>query len=518
VTLRPARRIRGLLLGALCLAAPSLSLGGAPQPQFDEVTTEVGIDTDQLLLYPGPAWGDYDRDGCADLYLPGPEESFLYRNACDGSFEHSPVSDSVSPPNRGSRGAAFADFDNDGWLDLYVTSPQENMLFHNDSGQGFTDVSSAAGVDDGRPSYSVGWADYDADGDLDLFVGNYHFGEDPPESRDTIYRNDGDGTFTDVSSSFQPVSRLRRPNLAVRWFDYDNDADVDLYVVNDRFAGNVLWRNDGAGCGEWCWTDVAEATGADRPIDGMGVDAGDFDADGDLDLYFSGINEAVLLRSEIAQGQDLFTDISEQAGVSPPGISWAALFFDYDNDAWQDLLLAVTDGLGNRIYKNSRDGSFEDISEGSGIENLTGSKGIALSDFDGDGKLDAVVGDSDSTYRLFRNVTTTDYGWLSVTVEGSGPVARDAIGTKIFVTTSDGRVQYQDVKSGNGFCSGNDMANHFGLGEETVESLTLLWPDGSSETFGSVPQNQRRHFVYGQVVFADGFESGGTTAWSATVP
>ncbi len=505
-----------VVLGFSTISVPLLA-GTAGPPAFVETTSDAGVTSPTGVLFPGPAWGDYDRDGCPDLFLPAPEGNELYESNCDGTFALSAYNAVLEMPDGGSRGSAFADYNNDGWPDLYVASREANYLFRNDAGTGFTEVSASAGVDDSRPSYGIGWADYDNDGDLDLFAGNYHF-EDGDAGRDTIYRNDGDGTFTDVSHLFEPVSQLQGPNLAVRWVDYDNDDDLDLYVINDRDYKNVMWRNDGAGCAEWCWTDVSAATGTDIPVQGMGIDAGDYDQDGDLDLWFSSIGEAVLLRSEIAQGQEMFTDVSIEAGVTREEPSWSSLFWDYDNDGWEDLLLAISHTtVGSRVFKNNRDGTFTDVSDGSGLDTAARNMGIALSDYDGDGKVEPVFGRMADGYFLFRNETATDHNWLVVTVEGTGRINRDAIGTKLYLTTTDGRTQYKDVKSGNGFCSGGDIAVHFGLGDAEVDSLTLVWPDGSVDVHEDVPHNQVRHFVFGSL-FADGFESGDSSRWSTTVP
>jgi len=511
---------KNLSVIAVAVAASQAALlgGEAGLPNFTETTFEAGIATPTGVLFPGPSWGDYNRDGCADLFLPAPEGSKLYVSDCTGGFELSEHNDAVAMPNGGSRGSAFADYNNDGWPDLYVASAATSYLFRNEGGQGFTEVAAAAGVADPRPNYGIGWADYDRDGDLDLFVGSYHYGVDEPDRRDTIYRNNGDETFTDVSHLFEPADQLLGPNLAVRWVDYDNDDDLDLYIINDRDYKNVLWRNDGAGCAEWCWTDVSAATGADIAVQGMGIDAGDYDQDGDLDLWFSSIGEAVLLRNEIAQGQEKFTDVSIEAGVTREEASWSALFWDYDNDGWDDLLLAISNQeVGSRVFKNNRDGTFADVSDGSGLDTPAINMGIALADYDLDGKVEPIFGRRGDGYFLYHNETTTDHGWLVVTVEGTGTINRDGIGTKIYLTTSDGRTQYKDVKSGNGFCSGGDAAVHFGLGDASIDSLKLVWPDGSIEIYDNVASNQVRHFVFGQL-FVDGFETGDSSQWSSTLP
>ena len=228
-------------------------------------------DFDTGYLGIGQAWGDYNNDGYPDLYVTGNlTDSVLYENDGAGKFSVSTASGDVSLPDVLTGGASWADYDNDGWRDLYVLAQGANVLFHNDGGRGFTNVAEYAGVDDAGKASTAAWGDYDKDGYLDLYVANWScFPEcDPMEfapAQDRLFHNDGDGTFTDVTDMLE-YEKLLGAGFTASFVDYDNDGDLDIYVVNDSFMnppglGNVLWRNDGPGCGGWCWVDAGEESG-----------------------------------------------------------------------------------------------------------------------------------------------------------------------------------------------------------------------------------------------------------------
>ena len=290
-------------------AGETAGLGKGPtlafvQPSGGPATPhEIALD----YLSTGQAWGDVDGDGCPDLYVTsGQGANALWRNRCDGTFEQVEAA-LLAFADRESGGVSFADYDNDGDLDLYVLQRGPNSLLRNRGDGTFEDVTAAAGVGEPGQGETAAWGDFDEDGDLDLYVVNwyYYYEENSPLNRDTLYRNEGDGRFTDVSAWFDRPT-LERPGFAGSWVDYDNDGDLDLYVVNDKTQGNPLWRNEGPGCSGWCFTEVSVATGADRPAWAMGLATGDYDRDGDLDFYYSSITEAVLLENQISQGSESF--------------------------------------------------------------------------------------------------------------------------------------------------------------------------------------------------------------------
>ncbi|MCY3833913.1 MAG: CRTAC1 family protein [Chloroflexi bacterium] len=483
----------------------------------------------------GQAWGDYDRDGWLDLFVTGNRDpSVLYRNNGDGTFSVSEFAPQVALADVDTGGAVWADYDNDGWLDLYVLNHGANTLFHNDGGRGFTDVTERAGVGDAGKGATATWGDFDGDSYLDLYVVNWScFPEcgDPnitrehDAARDTLYHNRGDGAFEDVTHLLD-YDLLLGAGFSASFTDYDNDGDPDIYVVNDQFKnmlGNILWRNEGPGCvsphrdggsveeGQgfsWCWRDVSIEAGARTFIHGMGLAVGDYDNDLDLDFYFSDmVNGMVLLQN---QGDGTFDDLADEAGVMvgpSSAVGWGTIFFDYNNDSWLDLILTATEFIQfdiesgpegmmfeyrDFLFRNRGDGSFADVTPQGWLENLKPSMGLAYADYDRDGFLDFVIGNWNEGYVLYRN-TGAEGGannWINIRLAGGGDINRDAIGARVYITTSDGRTLLQEVKSGSSLGAGNDTALHFGLGEAGIRELLIRWPNGLEETLRDVAVNQ----------------------------
>jgi len=330
-------RYLGLMLFAIIglditLPSVTVAVAQADQPIFRDVSAEAGISATHRAIWDdeeamqgylaiGQAWGDYDRDGWLDLFVTGNlAPNLLYRNEGDGTFAVSPHSGPLSLPDVPSGGATWADYDNDGWLDLYIVNDGANRLFHNDGGAGFSDVTTLAGVGDIGKGTSAAWGDYDNDGRLDLYLTNWScYPEcDPVDfgaQGDRLYHNNGDGSFTDVTLTLDYAFTLGA-GFAPAFLDYDGDGDQDIYVVNDKLQnaiGNVLWRNDGAGCGHWCWTNASSESNADLLINGMGFDAGDYDNDGDLDLY---ITDMVYTMYLLRNDGGAFRSRAHSAGVA----------------------------------------------------------------------------------------------------------------------------------------------------------------------------------------------------------
>ena len=474
----------------------------------------------------GQAWGDYDRDGWLDLYVTGNREpSVLYRNNGNGTFSISQLTPQVALADVNTGGAVWADYDNDGWLDLYVLNHGANTLFHNDGGGGFTDVTMSAGVGDAGKGTTATWGDYDGDSYLDLYIVNWScFPEcgDPnitrehDAARDTLYHNQGDGTFVDVTDLLE-YNLLLGAGFSASFTDYDSDGDPDIYVVNDQFKnmlGNILWRNDGAGCGEWCWTEASIEAGARTIIHGMGLAVGDYDNDLDLDFYFSDmVNGMVLLQN---QGDGTFDDVANAAGVvvgPSSAVGWGTAFFDYDNDSWLDLFLTATEFVQFDIYsgpegmmfeyreflfKNRGDGTFADVTPQEWLQDLQPSMGLAYADYDRDGLLDFVLGNWNEGYALYRNTGASgkSNNWISIRLTGGADINRDAIGSRVYLTTNDGRTLMQEVKCGSSLGAGNDTAIHFGLGEADIRELLIRWPNGAEDTLTDVAVNQFLEISY----------------------
>ena len=497
-------------------------IGALHDATWDEF---AGEDFTRGYLAVGQAWGDYDNDGWVDLFVSGGlNASTLYRNNQDGTFGISEFSADVSLADVWTGGAVWADYDNDGWRDLYVLAHGANVLLHNEAGEGFLDVTSSAGVGDTGKGSTAAWGDYDGDGFLDLFVANWacHPECQPADAAlasDRLYRNRGDGSFTDVSDLLDDT-KLQGAAFAASFVDFDSDGDPDIYVVNDKAQhpiGNVMWRNDGAGCDGWCWSDASSETGSKILKHGMGLAVGDYDNDLDLDLYFSDMVEPMALLENLGAR---FHNATKAAGVGVgPGsvVGWGTAFFDFDNDGWLDLFLATTELVRtfdeaapeaegmlfpnpNVLFENRGDGTFVEVTPPSWRQRPEPSMGVAYADYDHDGLIDFVVGNFDRGYRLYRNagLAGADNHWLTVRLEGRPPVNRDAIGARVFVTTSDGLTRMQEVKSGSSLGAGNDTALHFGLGEATISAVRVLWPDGTSVVFEEVAADSIWQLVYGQ--------------------
>lgn len=475
----------------------------------------------------GQAWGDYNNDGWPDLYVTGNLDSnVLYRNNGDGSFSESTLSTMVSLPNTKSGGAVWADYDNDGWRDLYVLAHGANTLYRNVEGKTFEDVTDVAKVGDMGKGSSAAWGDYDNDGFLDLYVANWscYPNCDPIDhslNADRLYHNNGDGTFADVSDLLQ-FEKLLGAGFSASFVDYDNDQDLDIYVINDKLKnpiGNVLWRNDGAAsdtanCNNWCWTDVSAESGADIVLHGMGLAVGDYDNDLDLDLYFSNMVEPMALLQN--RGDGTFDEVAKAAGVNvgpSDAVGWGTSFIDFDNDSWLDLFLAATsfrhydrelppDGMHfpyrNFLFQNQGDTTFTDTSPPSWHTDPQRTMGFAYADYNRDGWVDYIVGNWNSGYRLYHNqgLAGQGNGWLTIHLSGGGPVNQDAIGARVYLTLSDGRTLLQEVKSGSSLGAGNDIALHFGLGKATADNAKIRWPNGIEHTLWDVPYNQRWEISY----------------------
>jgi hypothetical protein len=527
---------------------------------FRDVSAEAGITAthraiwnedvpapyDGAYLAAGSAWADYDRDGWVDLFVTGNlDPNTLYRNTGDGSFSVAEFSEALGLPDTASGGAVWADYDNDGWRDLYVLNNGPNRLFRNLAGtvstrtdgavstRTFEDVTATAGVGDIGKATSAAWGDYDEDGHLDLYVTNWScYPEcvllDFARSRDVLYHNNGDGTFTDVSGLLG-FEALLGAGFAVSWLDYDDDRDLDLYVVNDKAInalGNVLWRNDGAGCGGWCFTNVSARSGADSVVHGMGLATGDYDNDGDLDLYFSNMIGGMVLLENLGDGS--FTNSADYAGVAyrtGDAVGWGTAFFDYDNDGWLDLYLAAT-GLSapskistaqldnpdqryglppeygpsgmhyvypDMLYHNQRNGSFRAIDQRLFGDGSGATMGLSTADYDRDGRVDFALTWWNQAHGLLRNTAHAGKrnNWISIELEGGGEIDLDAIGTRVSVFSSDGLTQMRELKSGSSLGAGNEMTLHFGLGAAEIERVIVSWLNGDYHEYTNVPPNHR---------------------------
>jgi enediyne biosynthesis protein E4 len=529
-----------LRCGALAVLLGVIAVAYAGGLVFVDVSAAAGIDAEHRAVWDvydeevgylitGQAWGDYDGDGWLDLYVTGNlADNVLYRNNGDGTFSRSPFSDAVALSGVTSGGATWSDIDNSGWPDLLVVNDGANTLFRNQGGQGFEDITEAAGLHDLGKSKGAAWGDFDGDGFVDLYIVNWSCipecdPEDDELSLDVLYRNNGDGTFTDVSH-WLPADRRVGAGFAASFVDVTGNGRLDLYVVNDKVRtpiGNVLWRNDGPGCGGWCWTDISAESHADTVMHAMGLAVGDYTGNGEVDFYVSNMMSSMVLLTNT--GDATFTGGAARAGVAvnPPGeaVGWGTAFIDVDHDGWLDLYLANT-GMpmmsrsfyGGRapdledfrhpypdiLFRNRGDGSFEDIS----VEALDGefrpTMGLAYADYDRDGHVDIVLGIWDEGYALYRNTgaAAEGNGWFALELRGGGPVNADAVGSKVFVTTSDGRTQVHHVVNGSSLGAGSSLTVHVGLGRHEVVDLRIVWPDGLEQRLDPPQRNSYLEVAY----------------------
>ena len=416
----------------------------------------------------GAAWADYDGDGDPDLYVVRSLQSnLLYRNDGDG-FTELAGRVGVADDGDGSA-AAWADIDRDGDLDLYVTNfGQPNRLYRNDGGR-FTEIAAQAGVDDGGDGYGAAWADVEGDGDPDLYVAN--FGEN------RFYLNEG-GRFVesaeeaglyDANSSLQPA-----------WADYDGDGDADLFLANS--GPNRLFRNDAGSFVDAASEAGLEELGLGGPT--FGASWGDFDNDKDLDLYVTYFGEGNRL---YVNTDGRFQESSSSLNVAGPDTvdSRGAVWGDFDNDGDLDLYVSNAGGK-NNLYQNDS-GTFSDVAESFRVDVGANSRGVALADFDGDGGLDIFVSVQDGDDRLFRNQEFNG-NWLAVRPRATRS-SPDAIGTRVEIAF-DGTSTIREITGGASYLSQDALTAAFGLGDAVrVDTLTVRWPSGIAQRIRNVPVN-----------------------------
>jgi len=489
----------------------------------------------------GVAILDYNNDGLMDLYfvngarLPDMDKSDprywnrLYRNNGDGTFTD--VTEKAGVRGAGfGMGVAAADYDNDGWVDLYVTGVNRNQLFHNNGDGTFTDVTEKAGVAGVHPklgktwSISAGWFDYDNDGRLDLFVTNYvnwSLETEPlcktgdivaycsPNSYagqpSMLFHNNGDGTFTDVSEA-SGVGKYVGKGMGVVFADYDGDGFTDVFVSNDTYR-NFLFHNNGNGT----FREVGTVSGVaynenGKSIAGMGADFRDVDNDGRSDIFVVGMigDTFPLYRN---RGND-FTDVTRAWGIAGPTArmtAWGAGIADFDNDGWKDLFAAgssildnseqiehLPSKLPNKVLRNMGGTRFVDVSDSAGASFGVpqAHRGLAYGDLNNDGRIDVVVTIKDGRPELLLNRSAEKNHWLLVKLAGTRS-NRDGLGARIKVTLAGGSALYNHATTSTGLGASSDPRVHFGLGAaQRVEKLEIWWPSGIRQTLENVPADQ----------------------------
>ena len=550
-------------VSGLCFVIPLFSNGKlgqpvlAPGPWFVDVAKEAGLSAfrntcgtlakDYLVeeMGNGVALFDYNNDGLLDIFLVNGSSfelldnpslprtsSRLFRNNGDGTFTD--VTRQSGLVNEGwGMAAAAADFDNDGYTDVFITNFGTNALFHNNGNGTFTNITKQAGLEGGNWSTGCSWGDYDGDGRLDLYVARYvDFDRavipTPGAAKyclyrgvpvacgplgltglpDLYYHNEGSGKFREVSKDVGIDDSSGAFGLAVTTLDFDNDGFLDIYVANDS-EPNFLWRNKGNGTFEEVAMEAGCAVTADgRPQSSMGVAVGDYNNDGWMDIYTTSFSEDYNTLYRNSKGQ--FDDVTFEAGL---GTDFSKLtlgtgFLDFDNDGWPDIFLAnghlypQADKAGNsyfqhnHLWHNLGNGRFELLPESqSGFTQAWASRGAAFGDLANSGRVWVVVNNIDQVPFLYEPSGTAG-NWVRIRLTGTRS-NRSAIGARVRVTTGK-LTQTNEVRSGESYLCSSDIRLHFGLGQaKSIDQLEIRWPDRQVEKYERLAVNREYAFRQG---------------------
>jgi hypothetical protein len=542
--LRPFWALAGGLAGAVVWLAH-----GAATPQPDPITFQniaQGAGVSFILqnaaspekrqiepMVSGVAIFDYNNDGKPDLYfvngarqpqLDKPDPSFynrLFRNNGDGTFTDVTLSAGVRGEGFAT-GVAAADYNNDGWEDLFIAGVNRNILYRNRGDGTFEDVTARAGL--GNPaerrkpwSVSAGWFDYDNDGLLDLFVVTYCAWDPAREHAcsigtartychpryydglpDSLYHNNGDGTFTDVSVASGIAAHVGK-GMGLSFLDFDQDGRLDVFVANDT-APNFLFRNAGGGKFEEVALEAGVALNNDgRAVSSMGVDSRDLDNDGREDLFVTA-NDGETFPVFRNLGRSLFADITSSSGVgrqTRAWTGWSAGIFDFNNDGLKDVFAAcgsIDNNVEEYSHRSSRQSNlllanlgmarFEDVTAKAGrdLQALAWNRGAAFGDLDGDGRVDVVLSRIGEPAAILRNTSDTKNHYLAVRLRGTRS-NRDGLGAMVAVTGASGRRQWNRATTAVGYGSSSDRTVFFGMGSDSVAaSVEVAWPSGVRQT------------------------------------
>jgi hypothetical protein len=533
---------RPITAGGFSKTGPVIFLNTADQAGLTTWHHTAGAPEKRFILEAngaGVALLDYDNDGWLDIYMVNgttyealdgkatPPHAALFHNNHDGTFTDVAAKAGVTN-DRWGYGAVVADYDNDGWPDIYVTNYGKNRLYHNNHDGTFTDVAEKAGVALGSWSTGATFGDYDGDGRLDLFVAGYlqYDIKHPPVSGseavhysscqfrgvpvmcgpqgirgelDHLFHNNGDGTFTDVSEKLGVSNPDRYYGLGALFVDVNNDGKPDLVVADDS-TPNYLYINKGNGTFEdQSYVSGFALNGDGREMANMGIAAGDYENNGHMDLVVTTFSDdyKVVFQND---GKGNFNDVSYKVGVAVPTIPFVGFgdgFLDFDNDGWKDLLLvnghtypevdkqAWGTSYAQRplLFHNLQNGKFELMPavEGTGLAVVSVARGAAFGDLFNNGKIDVVLNAVDRVPVLLRNVNPDHHHWVELKLIGGPKSPRDAVGATVYLTAGGIR-QRGDVLSGGSYLSSNDFRVHFGLGDvASVDHVEIHWPSGGQE-------------------------------------
>lgn len=559
----------------LCAACLSGEAGAQTALQLHDVTASSGVafqHTDGSsgrryiveTVTAGLALLDYDGDGRIDIYFlngaplegtpagPPPPRNALYRNEGDGRFRDVTAEAGVGDTGFGM-GVTVGDYDNDGFPDVYVNNFGHNVLYRNNGDGTYADVTAVAGVDPGwRVGAGAAFLDIEGDGDLDLYVANYvkftyatHVArtidgfpeyagpKDYPPEPDCLYRNNGDGTFTDISRE-AGITAVAGSGMGMVCADYDRDGDTDIFVLND-VNRNFLFRNDGQGH----FAEVATESGLAYNLDGhelgsMGVDCGDYDNDGWLDFFMTSYaGELPVLYRNLRDG--FFEDTTLRAGAAAGllvHVNWGCGLVDFDNDGDRDLFVAnghLQDNIDqysdtytykarNVLLQNDGRGRFTNVSDqaGDGLRGKHSARGAGFDDLDNDGDCDVVVLNSREAATVLRNDTCTGQHWLQIELRGLR-ANRDGVGSQVQVTAGN-RTQVAEVHSGRGYQSHWGSRLQFGLGISAhVDRIEIRWLGGGVEVLSHVGADRRVVIIESTGQARLGLASGGEVTVASPV-
>lgn len=555
---RPGEKIEGLT-NELSRSIPD----DYPRVLFTDVAKEAGIIYKHFSgrrsfqlpedMGSGAAWGDYDNDGWLDLYVANevgpltltdkeiresPAHNVLYRNNGDGTFEE--VSGQAGVDFRGwSMAPTWVDYDNDGWLDLFISCYGENVFYHNNGDGTFTDKTMETGLGGKRGFWTgASWSDFNRDGFLDLYVCGYvqysypdaqkstlQYAVEVPASinpssfkpeRNLLYRNNGDGSFTEIAEK-AGVENINGRSLSAAWCDFDEDGWPDLYVAND-VSDNVLFMN----LGNETFKEISHSAFVADYRGAMGIAVGDWDGDGDMDMFithwiaqenalYSGMRSQYAALN-ISGNTTKFMDEADRYGLGEIALDYIGFgtsFFDYDNDGWLDLFIAngstfqqkrkpwlLIPMVDQLFWNRGKDEGFYDVSivSGEAFESEFVGRGAAFGDYDNDGDVDIFITNNNGPGILLRNEGGNQNQWLQVNLEGVQS-NRQALGVKLRLVTRD-RAQLRQVGAQSSYLSQNSLIEHFGLGVElSVDTLEIIWPSGVRQVLHNIKTNQTIHVI-----------------------
>ncbi len=540
--------------------AKSAKCSGRPIPQLEDITAKTGIafkhtsDPSKKYIVESMSGGvvliDYDRDGWPDIYFTNAptvemaikgqkSPGILYHNNRDGTFTDVTVKSGLTK-DCFAMGGAVGDYDNDGWPDLYVTCLGGNILYHNNGDGTFTDVTAKAGVADGRWSTGAAFGDYDGDGYVDLMVANYvdfrlndlpGFGNAPnckyrgidvqcgprglKGAGDSLFHNNRDGTFTDVSKAAGVDDPHGYYGLGVVWADFNNTGRPDIYIANDS-TPKFLYKNEGNGKFKEIGLESGTAVSEDGSEQAsMGIALGDYLHNGRPSIYVTNFSDEndLLYRND---GDWDFTDVSYASGVALPSlpyVKWGTAFVDLDNDGWVDLVT-----VGGHVYPqvdtlpsgaryrepkfvqlNQKDGTFCDASDQSGpaLKQNRVSRGLAVGDLFNDGNVDVVISDIDGGPMILKNLGVTGRHWVSFELAGTKS-NRLALNARVKVVAG-GVTQTDEIHSGGSYLSQNDLRLHFGIGPASkIDRVEVRWPSGKVDILNDLAADQFYSLLEGE--------------------